>query len=312
MTSRSGAPSGVVPLSSTISRIALGTAQFGLAYGATNAHGQVPRTEVARILAAAHDAGIRWLDTAPAYGDAEEVLGETAVPRRRFSIVTKTLPRPALSEADIGTFADAINRSRERLKRAELDALLVHHGSTLLAPGGDRLLDLLRRVKERGEALAIGVSVYDPAELEAILERFTPDVVQIPFNVLDQRFRRAGLLDRLARTGIEIHARSLFLQGVLLAGTMALPDHLRHLAPAIAPFEAYCRKHGLSPLEACLGVGLSTPEMSKLVIGVTSTAELADVIAAAYRAASAGSIGHDFAVDDDAIVNPSKWPPRRH
>lgn len=298
-------------MTSYSSRLAIGTAQFGLDYGATNAVGQVPALEVRAILDAAKAAGITTLDTAAAYGEAERVLGSLGEASTGFRIITKTLPcrGPEIENSDILAIEGAIARSCAKLGRPSLDVLLCHHGVSLLWPGGQQLLELLQDVKAAGLARSIGVSVYDPTELEAILHRFTPDLVQLPFNLLDQRFLQSGLLARLAGLGVEVHARSLFLQGTLLAHPEALPEHLRHLAAPIGRIAAFAQDHGLTQLEACLGFGLAQPEIGALVVGVTSVAELKALLAAAADVSR-----HPYpdsralAVVDPGLINPSRWP----
>lgn len=292
------------------SRLALGTAQFGLAYGATNAHGRVSAAEVGEILASAGSAGITMLDTAPAYGEAETVLGNLGAVTASFRIVTKTLGGRGgrIDREQAHDVAEALKRSLARLGRRSLDALLVHHGHNLLWPGGERLLDVVQSAKASGTAARIGVSVYDPEELEGILALFTPDVVQLPFNLLDQRFLTSGLIARLAGLGIEVHARSLFLQGILLGRADALPARLGHAVPAVRKFDQFVTKHRLKRLEACLGFGLAQPEIASLVVGVTSREELAAILDATKSAPQPFPRCNDLACTDRSIINPSLWP----
>lgn len=293
-----------------MNRIALGTAQFGLAYGATNSAGQVRPEEVAAILKPAWQAGIRWLDTAPAYGDAEEVLGRLVPATGSFRIVTKTLPIPGgkiTSEAVSGVGC-AIDASRRRLGRERLDGLLVHHGINLLSPGGDRLIDLLLNAKISGACEKIGVSVYDPHELFEILDVFTPDLVQLPFNLLDQRFAQSGLLAILKKAGVEIHARSPFLQGTLLVDPDELPSRLKGFAPQFRVVDRFIKRHALSRLEACVGFGLAYGELDALVVGVTNVGELNAIVAATKSGTSQFPDAAELASADEELVNPGKWP----
>ena len=184
-------------------KLALGTVQFGLPYGATNKQGQVGAGEIERILARARAAGIDLLDTAAAYGTSEDVLGASDEARAGFSIVTKTQPLrlESIDAEAVERVVDGVRRSVRRLHVAALDGLLVHHAPDLLAPGGDRLYDALQSLRAEGLVRRLGASVYTVDQLLTLLERYPLEIVQLPMNVLDQAFLQTGTLDRLARGG---------------------------------------------------------------------------------------------------------------
>ncbi|WP_291297164.1 aldo/keto reductase [Elioraea sp.] len=277
-------------------RLGLGTAQFGFAYGITNAAGQVSGDAVPRLLARAREAGIDTLDTAAGYGEAETVLGTAGAAALGFRIVTKIAGPPS-------GFADAARASATRLG-AVPDAILLHDAAALAGPGGKEVADALLGLREAGLARGIGVSVYAPEVLAATLDRLVPDVVQLPFNVFDRRFERTGWLDRLSGLGVAVHARSLFLQGTLLAAET--PPPLAFAAARFAAFRAACRNGGITPLAACLSVGLAAP-IDRLIIGVTAEAELAAILAAVDPPPQPLPALADLATDDLALIDPSRW-----
>lgn len=277
-------------------RLALGTVQFGLDYGITNAAGRVPEAEVAAILDLASEGGIDLLDTATAYGEAEAVLGRLAAPS--FRIVTKIGGPPE-------GFAEAARASAARLGRAP-HAVLLHNARALLGPDGEAVARALLALKERGLAGRIGLSVYSPEVLAAAVARLRPDLVQLPLNVLDRRFERSGWIARLREAGVEVHARSLFLQGALLAP--ATPPRLAFAHGPLSAFRRACAAAGLSPLAACLAAGLAAP-VDRLVLGVTSRAELAEALAVAASPATLPSAFAALATEDETLVDPSRWPP---
>jgi aryl-alcohol dehydrogenase-like predicted oxidoreductase len=290
-------------------RIGLGTAQFGLPYGITNTRGMVPLPEVRRILEVGRMAGIGVLDTAFAYGTSETVLGMLEDAARGFRVITKTPPLDSerIGPEQEGAIRLAIAQSRRSLRRERLDGLLVHHAAELFRPGGERIIAALEAAKTRGEVARIGVSVYDPAELQRALAIFTPEIVQIPLNVLDQRFAASGLLAHLKSLGCEIHARSVFLQGTLLAPADALPAALAHLRPALAAARRYFADHAATPLQGCLGYALSQPEVDCLILGLTGADELAAALAAVRNLPALPGDVAALAVDDPAIINPALW-----
>lgn len=277
-------------------RLALGTVQFGLDYGITNAAGRVPEEEVGAILALAAAAGIDLLDTATAYGDSEVVLGRLAAPS--FRVVTKIGGPPA-------RFADAVRASAARLGRAPY-AVLLHDARALLRPGGEEVARGLEALRASGLAPRIGLSAYTPGVLAAAVAMVRPDLVQLPFSVLDRRFERTGWLERLKSAGAEVHARSLFLQGALLAGRT--PPRLAFAAGHLDAFRDACAAAGLGPLQACLSAGLAAP-LDRLVVGVTSRAELEAVLDAAATAGPLPAAFDRLAAADEALLDPSRWPP---
>jgi len=290
-------------------RLGLGTAQFGLAYGATNVRGRVSIREARRIIGLAREAGIHVLDTAAAYGESEGVLGSLAEEVKDFRIVTKTIPIASQTITTVETkqVTDALNASRRHLKRPMLDAVLVHHGKTLLHPGGERIVESLSEEKTRGTISKIGVSVYDPTELESIIPMFVPDIVQFPVNLLDQRFPQSGALSRLKAAGTELHARSLFLQGTLLVSPRELPPALAAGHSKYARVADFAAVNKLSPLVACLSYGFSIQEIDCMILGVTGVDELMAILTALRDLPHRVPDMSALAVADLNIIDPSRW-----
>jgi aryl-alcohol dehydrogenase-like predicted oxidoreductase len=290
-------------------RLGLGTAQFGLPYGLTNIRGQVTRDEVKTILSFAQRSGMTVIDTAHEYGESEAAIGSCRDVTSGFRIITKTpsLGPERIDAEQVSSVWRAIDNSRRALRRDRLDGLLVHNGQALLLPGGDRVIALLQEAKAKGLVAGIGVSVFDPAALEAILAIFVPDLVQVPLNLLDQRFLSSGLIAALAANAIEIHVRSVLLQGLLLADPQNLPDSM---APARRPLDAvrrFCAAHGLTPLVASLRFAMAQPEIRHIIVGVTGVDELAAIVAAARERSPDPLDFTPLAVDDLDIIAPARW-----
>jgi aryl-alcohol dehydrogenase-like predicted oxidoreductase len=282
-------------------KIALGTAQLGLEYGITNTLGRVSPQEAARILDVAERAGVRLLDTAPAYGDSEEVLGSLRA-AERFAIVTKTARLGAKGpEGVVASF----ERSLERLGATSLDALFVHAAADLGGATGRDLAARLRCLQEQGRVRRIGVSVYSAAEVVRALAVLDVDAVQVPVNVLDQRLLGDGTLGRLKKRGIEIHARSAFLQGVLVTDPASLPAYFDPIRPRLDAWRSFCRERGLTPLRAALGFVCGIAAIDQVVCGVESARQLEEVLAAAEPLDPAEF--RQLALDDPDFVDPSRW-----
>lgn len=289
-------------------KLVLGTVQFGLNYGISNVNGRPGETDVDRMLQRARAGGIDTLDTAAAYGDAEAALGRM-IAADDFRVITKTQPVSA-TEVDaqaLSQVESAFARSLQRLSMPRVFGLMVHYGSDLLKPGGDQLFKLLTGLRERGLADRIGASVYDPEEAEAIMDRYPIDLIQLPFNIVDQRASRSGLLSRLKARGVEVHVRSAFLQGALLMDPDSLPAHLAPLRTIGAELRAACRARGWSVQQACLRFVAGTPGVDKVVCGVNSLGELDELIDNFHDQHDGFDFAR-FATDDSVLVNPSKWP----
>ncbi len=296
---------------STLSRIGLGTVQLGMDYGISNRDGRPDEAEAAAILAQAMTSGVGYLDTAPAYGDAEALVGRLLPDRHGFRIVTKTpaVPAPRIESAHRQQWLDSLERSLDRLRIRRAYGLLVHHVADLDKPGWQHLVDALQEAKARGLVYRIGVSIYNEQQLTLAESRLCPEIVQLPFNALDRRPIAAGTLTHLKTRGAEIHARSLFLQGLLLMPPAGLPDFFEPLQPVLASLRNAWASRGLSPVAACLAFVLRHPAIDAAIVGVNRRVELAEIIAALDEAqATAGSNDEMPPEVDPIFLDPSRWP----
>ncbi|MGV8042520.1 MAG: aldo/keto reductase [Thermoanaerobaculaceae bacterium] len=287
----------------TAGRIALGTAQFGLDYGVANERGRVPEQEVRQILSAGLRAGMDTLDTAVAYGESEETLGRCGV--AGWKIVTK-IPAIPEHEDHVGEWLHAtVTSSLERLGVKKVYGVQLHRPAEVLGHRGSDLAGGLQRVKAEGLVEKIGFSVYDPAELTDLLGRLPVDLVQAPFNVLDRRLIESGWMEKLSAIGVEVHVRSVFLQGLLVLRARSLPDRFARWRQAWGKWEQWLEQERLSALEACLRFALSFPGVSRAVVGVDSAAQLHQVITAANGPAIL--IPDSFGCGDLDLLDPRRW-----
>lgn len=240
-----------------MNRLALGTVQFGLPYGVANQQGQVSLEEARAILEHAQAAGLDTLDTAIAYGNCEERLGEIGV--SQWQVISKL---PAIPEGCIDVAAwtrECVAASLRRLGIDQLRGLLLHRPEQLLAPQGDALYFALTHLKNDGLVQKIGVSIYGSEELNALNAKFRFDIVQAPLNLFDRRLIDSGWLARLSQQGTEVHVRSVFLQGLLLMQPAGRPEKFNRWQPLWDRWQQWLADTKLTPLQACLRPVLAQP-----------------------------------------------------
>ena len=257
-----------------MNRIVLGGAQLGLPYGILNGGETLSREEVARILDTAVDHGIDSIDTAIAYGQSESIIGETS--QNRFNIISKLPPLPV----DISNVSEWVHSqvqgSLSRLKCTSLDALLLHRPQDLTGAQGAELYAAIGSLMAEKMIHRFGVSIYSPDDLEGIIGTFDIHVVQAPLNVFDRRI--LGVTNQLSALNIEVHVRSVFLQGVLIANPINRPQRFEPWSEHFALFDEWVRSSGVSAMACCMGFALQQPGIAKLVIGTTSAESLDEIM----------------------------------
>jgi aryl-alcohol dehydrogenase-like predicted oxidoreductase len=257
-----------------MNRIVLGGAQLGLPYGILNGGETLSREEVARILDTAVDRGIDSIDTAIAYGQSESIIGETS--QNRFNIISKLPPLPV----DISNVSEWVHSqvqgSLSRLKCTSLDALLLHRPQDLTGAQGAELYAAIGSLMAEKMIHRFGVSIYSPDDLEGIIDTFEIHVVQAPLNVFDRRI--LGVTDQLSALNIEVHVRSVFLQGVLIASPQDRPQRFEPWSEHFALFDEWVRSSGVSAMACCMGFALQQSGIAKLVIGTTSAESLDEIM----------------------------------
>lgn len=287
-----------------LSKLALGTAQFGLDYGVANTAGKVPITEVCEILEFAKESGVDTIDTAMAYGDSEKVLGSLGV--SDFQVVTKLGSLLADPQKVKGKVQAEVVGALERLGVTSLYGLLLHNPADLFGRGSEILMATLMELKDMGLVRKLGVSVYEPQELRRVMQVMSPELVQLPVNLVDRRFEREGLLKELRERGVEIHARSAFLQGLLLMPYEDIPAKFNRWHELMEHWDLVKQQSPFSPTALCLSYPLSLPEVNRVVVGVDNLGQLKELLSTECN--EAPTVDLSFLESSDPIlINPSKW-----
>jgi aryl-alcohol dehydrogenase-like predicted oxidoreductase len=284
-----------------VSKLGLSAAQFGLDGGAAP-RGRSAEAEVREMLAAADRAGLRVLDAGPASSHGEAVIGAVTPRPCRFRVTVKA------ARGDRGPdFVEAEARaSLARLGLTRGDAIMVQAAGDLFSPFGPALWARLRALRDAGLFARVGISAYASDDPAGLARRFRPDIIQAPASLLDQRLLLDGSLKRVRDQGVEVHLRSIFLNGPLFRP----PDRFPAAFPAAAARVSRARRliaEGRSdPLQAALGFALSRPEADIVIVGAATQAELAAVVAAA-ASPPPDLDWDDMALDNPDALNPPRW-----
>jgi aryl-alcohol dehydrogenase-like predicted oxidoreductase len=284
-------------------KLALGTVQFGQDYGIANSNGQTSRSEVEKILELARLKGINTLDTAISYGESESVLGQIGV--QDFNIISKLPELPKDCNNIKKWIEHQLNESLHRLGVPSIYGLLLHCPQQLLEPGNENLWTALLKCKEQGLVKKIGYSLYGPNELEQLWSQFKPDIVQAPYNIFDRRMATSGWFKRLKDEGVEIHGRSVFLQGLLLLDKHKRPNKFEKWSDHWQLWDRWLEQNQISPLQAALVFALTETHVSKVIVGVDHCVQLKEILEAVDT--SIKDFPEELSITDEQLINPSNW-----
>lgn len=286
-----------------MNKLALGTVQFGQKYGVSNKIGQVSFDEVKKVLKYAKKININLIDTAISYGDSEKIIGNVGI--KTFKVVTK-LPAPSRDIFDIEKWVrNEVKFSLNRLGLKSIYSLLIHNSESLLSNSGEKIVKTLYKLKSEGTIEKVGLSIYDPSEIDTMKELIKPDIVQIPLNIFDQRFLISGWLSKLFKNNIEIHARSIFLQGLLLMSQKNRTCKFSKWNSLWKLWHEWLNDNRITALEAATRYAFSLKEISKVIVGVESKTQLEKILLASNG--KLPSIPLELSVNDMNLLNPSNW-----
>ena len=286
-------------------KLGIGTAQWGMKYGVSNDYGQTSLPEAIGILHLAKEAGIKLVDTAAMYGNAEAVLGKTSL--EPFLTVTKTphFLSNKISKNDAVSLLESFYKSINALNVTSVYGLLIHDASNIFAPGGEYLVEALKELQQQKKVLKIGFSVYNSLQVERACACFLPDIIQLPINVFDQRLLLDGTIKRLCESGVEIHARSVFLQGLLLMKPISVPTYFIPWIKHIESWHKLCSKSNILPQIAALHWVCSIPEITYALVGIQNVSQLNELIYCSSDLPIEDFIS--LARTENELLNPSLW-----
>jgi len=301
-----------------ISRIGLGTVQFGIDYGINNATGQVQYQDILEILSLASERGINFIDTSRYYGSSEENLGKALEElglEDQFTVCTKLdLPknyRELTEQALLQEVSDCLDKSRESLRLEQLPVYLLHTGEYMKISGGV-IWDFLKEKRDEGVIGHLGASIASgPGEAEEVLGDPAVEAIQIPYNLFDQRWHKEGIFETAAEKGVAVFNRSTYLQGLLVMKSSEAVERLPEAVPFLEKLEGFVEEHGYDRKELVMKYVLAEASICSTIVGVDSLAQLDENLSiysdTVFDEINGENIRTLFNEVPDSIVNPSLW-----
>lgn len=284
-------------------RLALGTVQFGADYGINNTRGKVPSKEVYEILEFAHSNGIDTLDTAYNYGESEKVIGKFIKKTGHGFMVISKLPA-GKSDEQIEQFLDG---SLKNLHSDSIYGYLFHDFNSYKE--SPSLLDKVLQIKDRGKISRAGFSLYYPQQLQYLLDKKVAfDLVQVPYNIFDQRF--GEYFQQLKEAGVEIHVRSVFLQGLFFLKPDDLKDQFIEIKPQITLLNKIAKRLRTTMSSLCINFAMNNEYINKIVIGVDNISNIKENLASLEDISKVKRVYKkllDLRVDNERIILPMNW-----
>ena len=253
-----------------LKNIIIGTANFNQTYGLSSS--KVNLKNIKKIIDFSKKKNIKYYDTSGSYKNAEKILGKNL--NKDFRVITKLPPiKLGMTNKKIKDWViENVYKSKKNLGVKEIYAILMHKPKTLLSKKGNLIYKTLHDLKKKKIIKKIGISEYDFKNVEKIIKRYKIDIIQVPFNVFDQRLIYA---DFLKYKKIEIHCRSIFLQGILLKESKNIPKNFNSFRLEWKKWDKWINEKKISNIDACLNfISKYKNIYDKIVIGIESKNQL--------------------------------------
>lgn len=291
-------------------KLCLGTVQFGMKYGINNLAGKPDKKDVFRMLDEALEQGIVYFDTACAYGDAEDLLGQYGIKRYNVKVITKLKPN-LIMDNDPNTskiVEKEIIQSLHRLQLEYLDGYLLHTPTNFY---NERIIEALQLCKHKGLIKHIGVSIYETNHAVDVVKSGLVDYIQVPYSVFDQRLDQTDFFSLAKKNKVTVYGRSAFLQGLILMDERRIPEHLEKAKEYLAQFDHIIQKYGFSRTQAAFLFSLTHPGIDYTVFGVDNIKQLKENIDISRRQVDFEQckieLSKCFRSIEKSIIFPSLW-----
>lgn len=286
-------------------KLVLGTAQFGLNYGISNSAGVTSFNEAERIASYLIDKGVFIFDTAPDYGESEVTLKNILEKYNNCKVITKI---PSIKNDNVDDVIESIHKSIS-LFGSSIYGLLFHNPDDLLKPEFLSVIDEIKRLLLNGDLPRIGGSIYNEDQIYILNDIFKVDILQVPFNVFDQRLTDSKIIKNLRKNGCEIHVRSVFLQGLLLMQSSDLSSYFTGIRNSLDELRVLAEKNDTDVYGMCLKWVFQQDWVDRVVIGLNNNEQAEYLINNIQYIDDMNKVDlSKFNVLDKSIINPSRWP----
>ncbi|NLW92063.1 MAG: aldo/keto reductase [Syntrophomonadaceae bacterium] len=297
-------------------RLCLGTVQFGLEYGVNNKTGKPSPDEVFTMLDYALEQGIEYIDTAAAYGNAEELLGEYFSSRnipQDLKVISKLTPNLIADDCSDGEnlVIREIEKSLQRLRLDSLEGYLLHTPTNFYNPS---IMRGLKQAKDLGLIKNLGVSIYETQHALDVVSSGLVDYIQVPYNIFDQRLEKNDFFSLARANGVMVFGRAPFLQGLLFMQPSEVPEHLARARDYLQEFAEIIARYDLGRAEATLLFSAQNPGIDRVVFGIDNMAQLKEDIAVISAMSTDTRCREElklhFITMEKEIIFPSLWAKR--
>tara|TARA_B100001094_G_C18187238_1_gene804619 strand:- start:1675 stop:2523 length:849 start_codon:yes stop_codon:yes gene_type:complete len=278
-------------------KFALGTAAFNHNYGVTNTS-YADLEQIQQILDLGLSYDVTYLDTAPAYGESQTSLGLCSA-SQDYAVITKVHGETPQS------LEEQLQSSLVQLQHDSVYAVLLHDENLLLGSRAHHIYDVMQKLKSNGQVKKIGVSFYSPDKAEQTLEHFDLDLIQAPANILDRRFEKR-IFQHAQRAGVEVHSRSLFLQGLLAISPTQRHAKFQDQADLIK-FDQAAQEYGLTQLELAVSVLTQQPSIDCTIIGCIQSQQLIEIMQAYQKMMTWNDLNLNLESEHLNLLNPTQW-----
>lgn len=283
--------------------LVLGTANFMPNYGIQGGDG-LSYVQINKIYKLLKKNNVNYIDTAISYSGVEKKIGKSRLKNLKiYSKIPKVGNRLKINTNLL--LLEEIKKSLKKLKIFCFEGLYFHHANDLIGPNGKILYEVLKKIKKAGLVKKIGVSVYSPEELKKILKKFSIDIVQIPLNIFDQRFLKKNFLKKIKMRGVEIHVRSVFLQGILLLNYEKLPNYFKKWHKVFKNWDKWSKTNNQKKVYTCLKFIKNIKHIDKIIFGVSSFRQLKEIMQ--YEKINNVKKLPNFLINDKKLLDPRRW-----
>ena len=279
-----------------IEKVVIGSANFTQNYGLNSK--KINLDEINKILTLAKKNKIKRIDTAANYLNDDSIFKKKNF---KFNIISKI--QPTIKWVSFSYCKKELDIHLKRLNH-KIDIILFHDLKILYKKEGRLIFNNLNILKKKGYFNKIGISIYNPNCLSYLISKYDIEVVQCPYNLFDKRIINTGWFNKLKKRGIEIHARSIFLQGLLLNYENIKKKYFNEWKQHFNLLHKYLRKNNISKIDYCIN-DLIQHNFDNIVVGIDSYKNLKQIIN--FKPLKYQNKLVDFTINDLRLTDPRKW-----